>query len=269
MKQRSTTTSGNGLHLGTWLGGAALGALTMYFTDPEQGRRRRALTRDKLNSAVVQSNHAVSTAARDLGNRLQGLKARGTRLIRTRTAPQPDDPVLAARIRTRLGRVTAHSHPLAVEVHDGCVHLSGPVLASEKAAILGTVRAMRGVREVTEALSVHESAQGVPALQGGEERHMSKVQGTWPPGLRALAGAGAGAMALYALRRRGAAGTLMGTAGLGLLARSLANRPLLTSTHEARHPGKTAHNTLTEATRETAPWDTPSEANTQAQAATP
>ena len=35
------------------VGGAALGALAMYMTDPSQGRRRRALLQDKVRAQLT------------------------------------------------------------------------------------------------------------------------------------------------------------------------------------------------------------------------
>ncbi|SNS83420.1 YtxH-like protein [Noviherbaspirillum humi] len=53
------------------IAGAAVGALTMFLADPDQGRRRRAMANDKLRSAA----NSVSSTSRDLGSRAQGLMA--------------------------------------------------------------------------------------------------------------------------------------------------------------------------------------------------
>lgn len=60
-----------------WLG---LGAAAMYYFDPEQGRRRRALARDRLAHARRVMREQASRQARHLRNRAQGLaaEARGT-----------------------------------------------------------------------------------------------------------------------------------------------------------------------------------------------
>lgn len=227
MKHRSTTTSRNGISLVTWLGGAAIGALTMYFSDPERGKRRRALTRDKMRSAMIRTGNAMDVATRDLGNRMQGMRARATHFARAGRASEADDPVVAGRVRSRIGRTISHPHPIHVIVQQGRVTVSGPVLAHEKDALLAAVSQVAGVREVIDRLKPHETAEGMPALQSDPEARPSTVQGAWPPGLRALATAGGSLLTFYGMRRRGTAGTLLGTAGLGLLTRSLTNRPLL------------------------------------------
>jgi len=55
------------------LGGLALGAGLMYVLDPERGRRRRALMRDKLVSACNSAQRATGSKARHLSNRAKGI----------------------------------------------------------------------------------------------------------------------------------------------------------------------------------------------------
>jgi hypothetical protein len=57
------------------LTGAGIGALVMYLIDPEQGRRRRAVMRDKLISASNQAADFINSKSRDLSNRAQGTVA--------------------------------------------------------------------------------------------------------------------------------------------------------------------------------------------------
>src|SRR5688572_9052925 len=52
------------------------------------------------------------------------------------------------------------------------------------------------------------------------------VAGEWTPAARLLAGAAGGGLAFYAARRRGGIGAALGSLGLGLLARGIAERPL-------------------------------------------
>jgi osmotically-inducible protein OsmY len=75
---------------------------------------------------------------------------------------------VGSRVRAELARVV--SHPRAIEVtiiHEGCVSLGGPILSSEADAALAAVARVRGVATVEDNLERHESAEGVPALQGG------------------------------------------------------------------------------------------------------
>jgi hypothetical protein len=60
---------------GTLLCGVAAGAALMYFFDPDRGRRRRALLRDKAVGMSNDLGEAATGAARDLRNRAQGVVA--------------------------------------------------------------------------------------------------------------------------------------------------------------------------------------------------
>lgn len=63
------------------IGAAALGAAAMYLLDPEHGRRRRALARDKVNSARIKTRKAAERTARDLNNRARGLVAKTRKMM--------------------------------------------------------------------------------------------------------------------------------------------------------------------------------------------
>lgn len=53
--------------------GAVVGAGLMFLLDPEMGRRRRALARDKIRSFVRRSGRAMDGASRDVASRARGL----------------------------------------------------------------------------------------------------------------------------------------------------------------------------------------------------
>jgi len=63
-----------------------------------------------------------------------------------------------------------------------------------------------------------------------------RLDGEWHPAMRALAGAGAGYLAMRSLRRGGRLGVPLGTLGLGILTRAVTNRPVrqLVGTGDAR-----------------------------------
>ncbi|WP_168204773.1 SRPBCC family protein [Noviherbaspirillum sp. UKPF54] len=209
------------------LGAVALGAAAMYLSDPDRGRRRRALIRDKARSAVNKTGNAIDVASRDLGNRMQGLRAQGRRMLRR--GAEADDQVVAARVRQCLGRCVSHPHAVKVNAMQGCVALSGPILAAEKERLLDAVRSVSGVSEIDDRLTVHESAEGVAALQGGRRLAQSRylfMQDNWPPALRAIAVMGGGAIGYAGVARRGPAGALAAVLGLGMVLRGALNRPL-------------------------------------------
>ena len=93
--------------------------------------------------------------------------------------------------------------------------------------LLACVNRVSGVNEVINDLDPHATADNYPALQGGRERQGSRFeffQDNWSPAARFLAGALGGALAAYGGKRRDALGAGLGTAGLLLLTRGVANR---------------------------------------------
>jgi len=82
-----------------WLIGAGVGAGLMYVLDPRQGRRRRALARDKLVSVLQRADDAIEGRAGDLANRARGIVAETGALFRGRDAS--DGAVVAERVRSQ------------------------------------------------------------------------------------------------------------------------------------------------------------------------
>lgn len=207
--------------------GGALGALAMYFLDPAQGRRRRALTRDKFAHAVRVAGDAADVTMRDTAHRAQGMLAEAKRLFGP--AEPVGDEALVARVRAAIGRVVSHPHALRVSADRGHVDVSGPILADEVRQLLECVRAVPGVRAVSDHLEVHRSAEGVSALQGGVPRpgrRFELLQDNWSPAARLLVGAIGTGLMLKSLGTGRVRGALLGLAGGGLLARAVTNRDL-------------------------------------------
>ena len=146
--------------------GLAAGTVAMYYLDKENGRRRRALVRDK----VVAAGHDAADRAESVGKRtvdqLKGILATG-HLDRIGSGEPETDFQLHERIRARLGRVVSHPKSIEAEVDHGSVRLRGHILAHELDDLLYEVRHMRGVRAVRNELTAHDTAQGISELQGG------------------------------------------------------------------------------------------------------
>jgi hyperosmotically inducible protein len=131
----------------------AAGALVMYYLDPAQGRRRRAVVRDRGMSVRHGIEDFARTRSRHAAHRMQGVAARA----RAHLSPEPvEDAQLRERIRSKLGRVVEHSSAVEVEVHDGQVILSGIASAEEIDTLLAMVTAMLGVSGVESRLRVEE-----------------------------------------------------------------------------------------------------------------
>jgi uncharacterized membrane protein len=226
--ERDDSRVGQSVNPSALLGAVVFGAAAMYFLDPDRGRRRRHLVRDKLVHARREAGDAMGTTGRDLGNRARGAVAATRRRFGDDDA---DDETLRERVRSALGRATSHPGAIDVVVTQGRVTLAGPVLAREAEQVLATVSNVRGVDGVEDCLVRHETPGDLPALQGDAEIPRAKaelLQENWTPAVRLLAGLVGGAVAAEALaedRRSNPLDAAVGLAGLALLVRSATNLP--------------------------------------------
>jgi len=189
------------------LAGAAIGAGTMLLLDPDRGARRRALIRDKAARAAKRTSHGFDALTRDVANRTRGVSA-SIRHVLDRSTPERRK--LIERVHAELGRRVSQPRAIDVSVpHEGCVCLSGPVLEDEADAALAAVVGVRGVRRVEDNLERHDSAEGIPALQGGWMRigtGSGPSRHPWSPTTKlvfALTGTAVAAGVTYALRSAG------------------------------------------------------------------
>lgn len=197
--------------------GAGLGAGLMYLLDPQGGRRRRALARDKTVSALKTGGNAALKTGKDLGNRTKGLAhVAGSKLHRG----EVDDKVLCDRVRSKLGRIASSPSNIEVTALEGRVKLLGSVPVFEVDRLLATVAKVKGVKDVDCQLQFLES--GDTSLQGheGNGSSRSRLARAWKPASLILAGTGGAALAVAGFKRRDKVGAALGAAGLGLLANS-------------------------------------------------
>jgi hypothetical protein len=207
----------------TFGAGLGIGTVVMYLLDPDRGKRRRALLRDKCVSATRKTGEAIEVTARDLNNRARGI---ATSIQAKFTSDETDDAVLIDRVRSKLGRIVSHPGAIEIAAEDGNVTISGPILEREVDSLLACVKGIQGVNEVANNLEVHKEAGNHPALQGGRERQGYRfefLQENWSPAARFVAGAAGATLAIYGGTRRDAVGAGLGAAGLLLLTRGITN----------------------------------------------
>jgi len=186
------------------IAGLGFGAAAMYVLDPEAGRRRRALARDKFTGAGTKVRAAAGVTARDLAHRTGGMLAATRSRISNGEA---SDNVVEARVRSKLGFLVRHPSSISTQVSHGCVILSGPVLSDEVQQLINGVRAVPGVTDVENRLTVHSDPAQISGLQGQKPKPTGELwdimQRRWSPSTRFLAGT-AGAVSLgliaYSLR---------------------------------------------------------------------
>jgi uncharacterized membrane protein len=205
------------------MSGFAAGAALMYLTDPDRGKRRRALLRDRSVRAMNGLSCFLDKAQRDAANRAEGVFSTVGALFRNRPV---SDYVLLQRVRSRLGRAVSHPHAIEVNCNGGRIVLKGPVLDHEVPRLMRCVRAVPGVMGVENKLDVHHSSENISSLQGGVRRESRSeiMQQNWTPSLRIAAAAAGGTLISYGLVKGGPLGVASGAAGAALLGRAVFNR---------------------------------------------
>ncbi len=179
------------------MAGLAMGSGIMFLLDPQAGRRRRALVRDKS----VRWSRATERTLRSSFRRMEGTRrgvAAGIRHFRT-AGGEVDDRILEQRLRACIGRHSSHPRAIDVSVADGCVTLLGPVLAAEATVVLSCASKIRGVRAVDNRLQLHEEPGNVPELQGRPHPHGWRRM---TPAWRTTAASAAAGVGAFLLGRR-------------------------------------------------------------------
>jgi osmotically-inducible protein OsmY len=145
------------------VGGVGLGAALMYFFDPDRGKRRRALVRDKVEAAGDKVGTYAEKMSRDIKNRAYGIVTETTALFKHE---EVTDDVLVDRVRAKLGRYPDQLDAIDVQATNGAVILSGSIQANELPKLLRAARFVRGVKRVENQLRVLPAPEDVPEFQG-------------------------------------------------------------------------------------------------------
>ena len=143
------------------VGAVGLGAALMYFFDPDRGRRRRALVRDKVEAAGNKVEVYAEKMGQDIRNRAYGVVAETKSILR---GEEVSDSVLVDRVRAKLGRYPVHLSAIDIQANNGTVTLTGPIQAEDVPAVLRATRFVRGVKAVDNQLTVEAAASAEPSL---------------------------------------------------------------------------------------------------------
>lgn len=200
------------------MGAATVGGLLVYFLDPDTGKRRRALVRDRAVNFAREADRAIGKASRDLSNRARGTVAEARSLLPFRGV---SDEVLVEQVRARIGRVVSYPHFVEVSACDEAITLRGAVLESELEDLRSTVSSIRHVSSVRNELRAYKRPQDIPGIQQSSSWRRTAAPG-WPPAARLAMGVAGGALAVFGGGRR-SVGKIARFAGFSLLARALTN----------------------------------------------
>ena len=131
---------------------AAAAAGIAWLLDPEAGRRRRALLRDRVAAFFRRGVRSGERAAHGVASEAYGLKQKATHL---REQPKDfDDGTLKAKVETELFRAAdSPKGTVNVNAQHGVVQLRGQVESPQLIdELVARTRSVQGVREVENLL---------------------------------------------------------------------------------------------------------------------
>lgn len=131
----------------------SLGAALAYFFDPNNGRRRRAMTRDRVPAMFRGGARRAEQVGRSVQSEAYGV-AQKARHMTEEQKPQPDDATLARKVESEIFRgAEVPKGQINVNAENGIVVLRGEVEQPELIKDLEKkTRKVQGVREVENLL---------------------------------------------------------------------------------------------------------------------
>jgi BON domain len=143
-----------------------------YFLDPDQGKRRRHLAKDRVAGFFRQHARTTKQAAHTAAGYAEAFKERAKARVREERAPG-DDVTLKNKIETELFRAPdAPKGSVNIDVADGIVTLRGLVDRPGQVRDLeAKTRSIAGTRDVNNLLHTPGSPPpNVAAVQGSSQR---------------------------------------------------------------------------------------------------
>ena len=134
---------------------AAFGAALAYFLDPQNGKRRRHVTGDRIGGFFRQRGRDVSRAGRAVSAEAYGVAKKATHL-REQAKPQPNDATLTSKVESEIFRdPDVPKGRISVNSQEGVVYLRGEVDSPDLIGQLEqAARKVQGVQDVENLLHV-------------------------------------------------------------------------------------------------------------------
>ena len=143
---------------------AALGAALAYFFDPQNGKRRRHTTVDRVAGFFRRRGRKVGRAGRAVASEARGVAMKATHL-REEEKPQPNDATLTSKVESEIFRdADVPKGRISVNAERGVVYLRGEVDSPDLISRLEqAARDVQGVRDVENLL--HSPGSKAPQNQ--------------------------------------------------------------------------------------------------------
>jgi osmotically-inducible protein OsmY len=131
----------------------AAGLLTGYFLDPDTGKRRRHIARDRALAILRRGSEAARNQAEYRANQVEG-KIEAAKSKAAPERPAPNDQALADRVKSEIFRPEdAPKGSVNVNVQDGVVYLRGEVQRQDQIRkLIEQARSVDGVAGVENLL---------------------------------------------------------------------------------------------------------------------
>ena len=124
-----------------------LGALSAYVFDPDTGRRRRAMARDRFPAIFRRMSAKAERTGKAVAAEAEAVKQKATHL-KEKEKPQPDDVTLARKVETEVPK-----GQINVNAENGKIVLRGEVEKPEMIQDLEKrTKKVQGVKEVENLL---------------------------------------------------------------------------------------------------------------------
>jgi len=136
-----------------FLASAVGGAIAMFLADPQQGRRRRAMTRDRTGGIARQTSRRLGRSMKRFGATMSG-EMKGIRYAMSSPEPVANDQMLTDRVMSQAFRNRDVDHSrINLNVEDGVVVLHGVLDGQDQIdALNAAVRRVPGVQGVARYL---------------------------------------------------------------------------------------------------------------------
>jgi osmotically-inducible protein OsmY len=132
-----------------------IGVGTAYFFDPDRGRSRRAVARDRSAKLARRLSTTVQKRTRFAAGKAEGLYARGRKAV-TQPDVATDDATVEQRIRSEAFReIDVPASAIGIEVEDGVATLTGAVASDDLVSdLVEAVGKVAGVKDVAAKVRV-------------------------------------------------------------------------------------------------------------------
>lgn len=154
----------------------AAGAATVYFLDPDSGRRRRALVRDRSGAMLRRGSRQLRRLRRKTSSEVYGFKQKATHLWPEESAPANDE-TLTQRVESEIFRDPKWPKgEINIQTDHGIVSLRGELSSrGDIERLEAAVRKVPGVRDVENLLHLPNTPapNKLPALEASDgARHI-------------------------------------------------------------------------------------------------